>query len=75
MSRRNASRLPKRRTALGLSLERSAKEILAHLKGEISLPTRCIELPDEVNVTSIRSDRNVASRFSACVLCKSPDAS
>ena len=53
MSRRNASRLPKRRTALGLSLERSAKEIVAHLKGEISLPTRRIVLPDEVNVKSI----------------------
>jgi hypothetical protein len=36
------------RTRLGLALEKSAKEILAHVKGETKLPTRRVPLPDEV---------------------------
>lgn len=72
MSRRNASRLPKRRTALGLSLERSAKEIVAHLKGEISLPTRRIVLPDEVNVKSIRSKMGMSQAEFARAFCINP---
>jgi len=37
-----------KRTRLGLALEESAKEILAHVKGETKLPTRRVPLPDEV---------------------------
>ena len=33
-----------------MELEESAKEILAHLRGEIKLPTRRIVLPDNVDV-------------------------
>ena len=40
---------------LGISLEQSAKEILAHVKGDARLPTRRIVLPDEVDVKRIRT--------------------
>jgi putative transcriptional regulator len=42
------------RTKLGMELERSAKEILAHVKGDVRLPTRRIVLPDEVDVKRVR---------------------
>jgi hypothetical protein len=45
----------KRRTKLGLALEQSANEILAHVKGDARLPTRRIILPDEVKVKRIRT--------------------
>jgi len=44
---------PMKRTKLGLALEASAKEILAHAKGEFTLPTRRVVLPDEVNINEI----------------------
>ena len=44
-----------RRTELGIALEQSAKEILAHVKGDAKLPTRRIVLPGEVNVKRIRT--------------------
>jgi hypothetical protein len=34
-----------KRTRLGMTLEQSAKEILAHVKGEAELPTRKVVLP------------------------------
>jgi hypothetical protein len=36
-------------------LEQSAREILSHVKGEATLPTRRIILPDEVDVKRIRT--------------------
>jgi len=45
----------KRRTRLGIALEQSAKEILAHVKGEVRLPSRRIVLPNEVDVRRIRT--------------------
>jgi hypothetical protein len=42
MGVRNLNTTTKRRTKLGLALEQSAKEILAHVKGGARLPTRCI---------------------------------
>jgi ribosomal protein S25 len=44
-----------KRTKLGVALAQSAKEILAHVKGETKLPTRRIVLPDEVDVKRIRT--------------------
>jgi len=38
-----------RRTKFGLELERSAEEILAHVKGDARLPARQIVLPDRVS--------------------------
>ncbi|MFN0105212.1 MAG: hypothetical protein ACKV2U_24390 [Bryobacteraceae bacterium] len=43
-----------KRTQFGRELEQSAKEILAHLRGELELPTRRIVLPAEVDVKQIR---------------------
>jgi hypothetical protein len=45
---------PAKRTKLGMALEQSAKEILAHIKDELRLPVWRIVLPDVVDVKSIR---------------------
>jgi hypothetical protein len=42
--------LRKPRTKFGLELEESAKEILAHVRGYVKLPTRRIVIPDEIGV-------------------------
>ena len=55
MGARNLNVLSKRRTKLGIALEQSAREILAHVKGDAKLPTRSIVLPDEVDVKLIRT--------------------
>ena len=39
-----------RRTKFGMELERSAEEILAHVKGDARLPARRIVVPDKVDV-------------------------
>ena len=44
-----------KRTKLGLELEASARDILAHIKGEKTFPTRRIVLPEEVDVKRIRT--------------------
>ena len=49
----------KKRTKLGLELEESAKEILAHVKGEKKLATRRLVLPDEVGLMYIRNRSRV----------------
>src|SRR2546430_94508 len=62
----------KRRTKLGLDLEGSAKEIVAHLKGEIELSTRRIVLPDEVDVKRIRSKAGMSQAEFARAFCINP---
>lgn len=42
------------RTKLGVELEESGNEILAHLRGETKLSTRRIVIPDDVDAPSIR---------------------
>jgi putative transcriptional regulator len=54
MSTRKIKSSTRARTNLGLSLERSANQILAHVKGESKLPTRRVVLPDEVDIKRIR---------------------
>jgi hypothetical protein len=54
MGVRSLNTKAKGRTKLGMALEQSAKEILAHAKGEVRLPTRRIVPPDEVDVKRIR---------------------
>ncbi|MFN7923720.1 MAG: helix-turn-helix domain-containing protein [Bryobacteraceae bacterium] len=61
-----------RRTKLGLDLEAAAKQILAHVKGEISLPTRRVILPDEVDVKRIRSNAGMSQAEFARAFCISP---
>ncbi len=55
MPNREANPAKQKRSAFGLELEAGAREILAHLKGEKSLPARPIVLPDEVNAKRIRT--------------------
>ncbi len=61
-----------KRTQLGLTLEQSAKEILAHVKGEAKLPTRRIVLPDEVDVTRIRTEAGMSQAEFARAFCINP---
>jgi translation initiation factor IF-1 len=49
-----------KRTKLGIELEESGREILAHLKGKAKLPTRRIVLPDEVDVRRIRNQTGMS---------------
>lgn len=60
-----------KRTELGLDLEESGEEILAHLRGEVYLPLKRVVLPDEIDVESIRgktgmSPGEFARSFCAC---------
>ncbi len=61
-----------RRTKFGLALEESAKQILAHVRGETKLPTRRIVLPDEVDVKSIRSQAGMSQAEFARAFCINP---
>ena len=62
----------KRRTKLGMTLEESAKEILAHVKGDVRLPTRRIVLPDEVDVKRIRNKARMSQAEFARAFCINP---
>jgi putative transcriptional regulator len=62
----------KRRTKLGMALEESAKEILAHVKGDAKLPTRRIVLPDEVDVKRIRTKARMSQAEFARAFCINP---
>jgi putative transcriptional regulator len=61
-----------KRTKLGLALEQSAKEILAHAKGEIALPARRIVVPDEVDVTLVRKRARMSQAEFARAFCINP---
>ncbi|MDP9114544.1 MAG: helix-turn-helix domain-containing protein [Acidobacteriota bacterium] len=62
----------RQRTQFGLALEQSAKEILAHVKGEVKLPTRRIVLPDEVDVKRIRARARMSQAEFARAFCINP---
>ena len=62
----------KSRTKFGLALEKSASEILAHVKGEAKLPTRRIVLPDEVDVKRIRARARMSQAEFARAFCINP---
>jgi len=55
MRTRKSDKEDRRRTKFGRALERNAKEILAHVNGEVKLPTRAIELPHEMGAKRIRT--------------------
>jgi len=61
-----------RRTKFGMTLERSAKEILAHVKGDTKLPTRRIVLPDKVDVKRIRTMAGMSQAEFARAFCINP---
>ncbi len=62
----------KKRTKLGLALEESAKEILAHVRGEKKLRTRRVVLPDEVDVMRIRKEAKMSQSEFAQAFCINP---
>ncbi len=62
----------KNRTKLGLALEESAKEILAHVRGEKELRTRRVVLPDEVDVMRIRKEARMSQAEFARAFCINP---
>ena len=62
----------KKRTKLGIELEESAKEILAHVKGQANLSTRRIVLPDEVDVRRVRSQTGMSQGEFARAFCINP---
>jgi putative transcriptional regulator len=72
MDRRNLKMGAAKRTKLGLALEQSAKEILAHVKGELRLPVRRIVLPDEVDVKRIRIKAGMSQSEFARAFCINP---
>jgi putative transcriptional regulator len=72
MGWRHSNTGAKRRTRLGLALEQSANEILAHVKRRARLPTRRIVLPDEVDVRRIRTQAGMSQAEFACAFCINP---
>ena len=56
----------------GMAMEESAKEILAHGKGEVKLATRRIVLPDEVDVRRIRTKARMSQAEFARAFCINP---
>jgi putative transcriptional regulator len=69
---RNLNLVSKRRTKLGIALERSAREILAHVKGDAKLPTRRVVLPDEIDVKLIRTRARMSQSQFARAFCINP---
>jgi putative transcriptional regulator len=61
-----------KRTKLGLALEESAKEILAHVRGHKTLPVRRIVLPDEVDVKRVRKEARMSQAEFARAFCINP---
>lgn len=57
------------RTKLGLDLKESAREILAHLKGEASFKTRSLVLPEAVDVQRIRQQTGMSQAEFARAFC------
>jgi putative transcriptional regulator len=72
MGVRNLNTRARRRTKLGMVLEQSAKEILAHVKGDARLPVRRIVLPDEVDVKRIRTKTGMSQAEFARAFCINP---
>jgi len=72
MGARNLKIISKKRTKFGIALEQSAREILAHVKGEATLPARRIVLPDEVDVKLIRTRARMSQAQFARAFCINP---
>jgi len=72
MGVRSLNTRAKRRTKLGMALEQSAEEILAHIKGDARLPSRRIVLPDEIDVKRIRTQAGMSQAQFARAFCINP---
>jgi putative transcriptional regulator len=71
MGVRTAKTGTKYRTKLGIELEQSAREILAHVKGDVKRPRRIV-LPDEVDVKRIRTKARMSQAEFARAFCINP---
>jgi putative transcriptional regulator len=60
------------RTRFGLALEASAKEILAHVRGERTPPARRVMLPKEVDVKRLRKRARMSQSEFAFAFCINP---
>ena len=72
MGVRNSKIAATTRTTLGVALEQSAKQILAHVRGQAALPTRRIVLPGEVDVGRIRTQAVMSQAEFARAFCINP---
>ena len=61
-----------KRTRFGRELEKSGKEILAHIRGETKLPVRRVVLPDEVDVRRVRNQTGMSQGEFARAFCINP---
>ncbi|HET6519400.1 MAG TPA: helix-turn-helix domain-containing protein [Geminicoccaceae bacterium] len=57
-----------RRTDLGREVEEALDEVLAHVRGEVALPTRVVDDPSQARIVAVRkrlglSRRRFAERF------------
>jgi putative transcriptional regulator len=68
----NKRKAASKRTKFGLELEESYNQILAHLRGEIELPTRRIVIPDDVDVRQIRNQTGMSQAEFANAFCINP---
>ncbi len=60
--------MTKERTSVGLEVEEALKEVLAHRRGEVDLPSRIVDDPSAERILAIRkrmklSRRRFAERF------------
>jgi len=55
-----------------MELEESAREILAHVRGEIQLPTRRIVLPKDIDVKRLRTQTGMSQAEFASAFCINP---
>jgi len=61
-----------RRTRLGLDLEQSARDIIAHLDGDLPLTSKRVVLPDAVDVKAIRLAAQISQAEFARAFCINP---
>lgn len=58
---------PEKQTKAGKRLIQAAKEMVAHYKGEIDLPTRRVAVPSSIDVASIRKEFGYSQqKFADC---------
>jgi len=72
MSGRKLKDAAQRRTRFGRELEQSARQILAHVRGEIKLPARRFILPDQIDVKRIRTGAGMSQAEFARAFCINP---
>lgn len=61
--------MKKKKETPGSRLIDAAKEMVAHIKGEITLPARMVTIPDEIDVKSIREKTGMSQGEFAKTFC------